>query len=227
MVRKQFRVGRSRTGLGLFATEFIKKGTFIVEYKGRRMRNADADKLADSGAKYLYEINNRWTVDGSSRRNVARYANHSCRPNAESDTTRDRRIIIRSTRNIYPGDEITYDYGKDYFDLIIKPLGCKCDKCLGKPFQPRPALPELNGAGRMNGKAHGKAALNGKAHLNGKAPLNGKAHLNGKAPNGKGRPNGKLNGKAHLNGKSHLNGTGRLTGRIHVTGKSGNSHHAS
>jgi len=132
MSRRPFRVGRSRTGLGLFATEEIKKGQFIVEYKGRRLRNEEADRRADRGAKYLYELNSRWTVDGSSRRNVARYANHSCRPNAESDVTRAKKIIIRAIKRIHPGDEITYDYGKDYFDLIIKPLGCKCDKCRGK-----------------------------------------------------------------------------------------------
>src|SRR3954471_10020790 len=128
MRRKPFRVGRSKTGLGLFAVEEISKGEFIVEYKGRRLRNEDADRLADRGAKYLCEINSRWTVDGSNRRNVARYANHSCRPNAESDVTRERKIVIRATKRIHPGDEITYDYGKDYFDLIIKPMGCKCDK---------------------------------------------------------------------------------------------------
>ncbi|MGZ3408873.1 MAG: SET domain-containing protein [Xanthobacteraceae bacterium] len=132
MPAKLFRVGRSKTGLGLFATDLIRKGTLIVEYKGRRLRNEVADAMADRGSKYLYEINNRWTIDGSSRRNVARYANHSCRPNAESDVTRQKKVIIRATRNIQPGNEITYDYGSDYFDLIIKPIGCKCEKCTGK-----------------------------------------------------------------------------------------------
>jgi uncharacterized protein len=131
MPQKQFRVGRSKTGLGLFATQLIRKGEFIVQYKGRKLRNEVADALADRGSKYLYEINNRWTIDGSNRRNVARYANHSCRPNAESDVTRQKKIIIRAIKKIQPGDEITYDYGTDYFDLIIKPLGCKCDKCIG------------------------------------------------------------------------------------------------
>jgi hypothetical protein len=132
MPQKQFRVGRSKTGLGLFATDLIRKGTLIVEYKGRRLRNEVADAMADRGSKYLYEINGRWTIDGSSRRNVARYANHSCRPNAESDVTRQKKVIIRAIKKIEPGQEITYDYGSDYFDLIIKPMGCKCDKCNGK-----------------------------------------------------------------------------------------------
>ena len=35
--------------------------------------------------KYLFELNNRWTIDGSVRKNVARYINHACKPNAESD----------------------------------------------------------------------------------------------------------------------------------------------
>ena len=77
-----FRVGRSRTGAGLFATDFIKKGTFIIEYWGKRVPTKTADDL---NSKYLFEINSRWTVNGSDRRNIARYINHSCRPNAEAD----------------------------------------------------------------------------------------------------------------------------------------------
>ena len=45
---------------------------------------------------------------------------------------RDRRVKIRAIKNIKPGDEITYDYGKDYFDAYIKPHGCRCDKCREK-----------------------------------------------------------------------------------------------
>jgi hypothetical protein len=128
--KKPFRVGRSRTGLGLFATEPIKKRTVIAEYTGRLLTTEQAEKCEARNARYLYEINSRWTIDGKSRRNVARYANHSCRPNAESDTTRDRRVVIRAIKNIKPGDEITYDYGEDYFDIYLKPIGCKCLKCI-------------------------------------------------------------------------------------------------
>ena len=81
--KRSFRVGRSRTGLGLFATEVIEKRAFIAEYKGRRLGNPEAERLEARGNRYLYEINSRWTIDGTSRRNLARYANHSCRPNAE------------------------------------------------------------------------------------------------------------------------------------------------
>src|SRR5712691_8999684 len=126
---KPYRVARSRTGLGLFATDAIANGAFIVEYTGRRIANAEAERLEARGARYMFEINRRRTVDGSSRRNVARYANHSCRPNAEADLVKGK-LILRAIRTIKPGDEITYDYGEEYFELFLKPLGCKCDQCI-------------------------------------------------------------------------------------------------
>jgi len=121
-----FRVGRSRTGLGLFATTEIRKGAFIVEYDGPRLTQAEVDRLGS--ARYLFEVNSRWTIDGSPRWNVARYVNHSCRPNAEPIESRGR-IRIKARRRIQPGEEITYNYGRTYFKDIIEPMGCKCVKC--------------------------------------------------------------------------------------------------
>ena len=64
------------------------------------------------------------------RKNVARYINHACRPNAESDVKpRKRKVYIRAIKNIEPGDEINYDYGTDYFKAYLKPIGCKCAAC--------------------------------------------------------------------------------------------------
>ena len=140
MPQRQFRIGRSRTGLGLFATDFIKKGKFIVEYKGRRVTSAESEKLENKGARYMYELNSRWAIDGSSRRNLGRYANQSCRPNAESDVIRGKKIIIRAIRNIKPGDEITYDYGRDYFRNVLMEIGgCKCVTCMEKAREERRA----------------------------------------------------------------------------------------
>jgi uncharacterized protein len=137
--KRPFRVGRSRTGLGLFATEPIEKGRLIAEYRGRMLTTEQAEKCEAKNAKYLYEVNSRWTIDGKNRRNLARYANHSCRPNAESDTLRGRRVIIRAIKKIKEGDEITYDYGEDYFDVYLKPIGCKCVKCVEKRREARRA----------------------------------------------------------------------------------------
>jgi SET domain-containing protein len=151
MPRRSFRVGRSRTGLGLFATEPIKKRAFIVEYTGRRLTTAQAEKLEARNARYLYEINSRWTIDGKSRRNIGRYANHSCRPNAESDTIRGKKVILRAIKNIKPGEEITYSYGSDYFDVYLKPVGCKCTKCIEKRREARRARAVKARRKRKNG----------------------------------------------------------------------------
>ena len=130
--KKPYRIGRSRTGLGLFATKRIKKGTKIIRYFGPLL---DSKKKKDDAIenKYLFELNNRWTIDGSVRENVARYINHACRPNAESDVRpRKRKVFIRAIKNIEPGEEISYDYGTDYFKAYLKPIGCKCDACAKK-----------------------------------------------------------------------------------------------
>src|SRR3954452_13803126 len=126
---KPYRIARSATGLGLFATKPIKKGTRIIRYFGPLL---DCDKETDDAVenKYLFQLTNRWTIDGSVRKNIARYINHACRPNAESDVHPiKRKVYIRAIKNIAPGEEINYDYGTDYFKEYLKPIGCKCDAC--------------------------------------------------------------------------------------------------
>ncbi|WP_213738533.1 SET domain-containing protein [Bradyrhizobium sp. dw_411] len=128
-LNKPYRVGRSRTGLGLFATKPIKKGAKIIRYFGPLL---DSRKKKDDAIenKYLFELNGRWTIDGSVRKNIARYINHACKPNAESDVSaRKRKVVIRAIKKIEPGEEINYDYGTDYFKAYLKPIGCKCDAC--------------------------------------------------------------------------------------------------
>src|SRR5262245_9034853 len=136
--RMPSRVGRWPTGRGLFATEAIEKAASTAEYKGRRIANAQAKRLEARGSRYMYEINSRFTVDGSSRSNMGRYANHSCRPNAESDVVKGK-VILRARKKIKPGEEITYDYGREYFDIFLKPNGCKCAECVERRRKARRA----------------------------------------------------------------------------------------
>jgi uncharacterized protein len=132
MPSRCFRVGRSATGLGLFATKAIARSAFIVAYRGRRIPTIEARaRERRFGAKYMFEINRRWTIDGSARWNLARYINHSCRPNAEA-LLRKGRIVFVALRRIVPSEEITLDYGKEYFELFIKNAGCRCVACRAK-----------------------------------------------------------------------------------------------
>lgn len=120
------KVKRSKSGLGLFANEALKKGNFVIEYKGIPMTHKEAEFHP---GKYLFEINGKVTIDGSSRKNIARYINHSCRPNCEP-YVKQGRVLIFTKRSILKGEELTYDYGQEYFDEFLKPGGCKCEFCL-------------------------------------------------------------------------------------------------
>jgi len=119
-------VRRTATGLGLFTLKPIKAGKRIIEYTGIIITNEEADR---KGGKYLFSLNNKYTLDGSPRSNTARYVNHSCRPNSEAFVI-GRRVWIYSARDIEAGEEITFDYGEAYFNEHIRPKGCKCEACL-------------------------------------------------------------------------------------------------
>lgn len=126
---RKYRIARARTGLGLFATKPYRKREYVVTYRGRKIANEEADRLEARGSRYMFEINSRWTIDGSSRRNTARYVNHSCRPNVEAIERKGGVIVYVSRRRIKPEEEITVDYGKDYFDAFITKSRCQCPKC--------------------------------------------------------------------------------------------------
>ena len=204
---KPYRVGRSPTGLGLFATKPIKKGTKIIRYFGPLL---DSRKKKDDAIenKYLFELTNRWTIDGSVRANIARYINHACKPNAESDVRpRKRKVFIRAIKNIEPGEEINYDYGTDYFKAYLKPIGCKCVACEKKRKKKRAEAraEKLRLKARAERKALKKAEKLAKAQEKLKQKL--KQKLNGAKANGKSRNGMHLNGKSR-SGK-HLNGNSR------------------
>ena len=121
-------VRRSSAGLGLFSESTIPKGACIIEYVGRIL---GPDEEETSRSKYLFEVSAKKTIDGSERGNKARYINHSCKPNCEPVIHRGR-VFIMAKRKIKPEEELTYDYGPDYFERIIQPKGCRCAACAEK-----------------------------------------------------------------------------------------------
>src|SRR5580700_1830198 len=131
MPSRFFRLGRSVTGLGLFATKPIKRAAYIATYRGRIIATKEADRREALGARYMFELNKRWTIDGSPRWNVARYINHSCKPNAKP-VSRNGGIVIVADRRIEPEEEITYSYGEEYLEYFLQSGGCRCAACRKK-----------------------------------------------------------------------------------------------
>lgn len=133
--RVKIRVMRSRAGLGLFALEPIPKGAFIIEYVGEVISAEEGDRRAAKN-RYIFAVDETHDIDGSPRWNLARYINHSCRPNADAEEIGGR-VFIKAKRDIMLGEEITYDYGREYFDDFIRGRGCRCAHCAKNPAQTR------------------------------------------------------------------------------------------
>src|SRR5215472_16115745 len=196
--KKPYRIARSRTGLGLFATKPIKKGTKIIRYFGPLLdsRKKKHDAIEN---KYLFELNDRWTIDGSVRKNIARYINHACKPNAESDVKpRKRRVYNRAIKNIEPGEEISYDYGTDYFKAYLKPIGCKCGACEKKRKKKRAEARAERAREREKAERKARRLAEKLAKAKEKLrKLNGTGrHANGKLADGR-FASGKLNGQGY------------------------------
>jgi len=101
------------SGTGVFAAERIPKNTRIIHYAGELISQAES---ARRERRYLrrqriwcFTVNRRWVRDAAVGGNMARYINHSCRPNCYVEVV-GRTIWIRAARTIPPGEELTYDY---------------------------------------------------------------------------------------------------------------------
>jgi SET domain-containing protein len=143
-------------GNGVFAATDLPKGVRLVQYRGRVITQAQADRRydgsSDSGHTFLFILNDDYVIDANFDGNAARWINHSCSPNCEavidehaSDRRRDR-VFIETIRPIKAGEEISYDYGivldEPYTPRLKKIWECRCGsrKCTGtilKPKRPR------------------------------------------------------------------------------------------
>jgi SET domain-containing protein len=120
---QKIRVGRGLSGLGIFAERPFRRSDYIVQYTGRIIRKGEPQD-----GRYLMTGRGGSAIDATARRHIARYINHSCRPNAYVVLTRFNRLYIYAKRRIEIGDEITINYGKEYFDYFIG-RNCRCEVC--------------------------------------------------------------------------------------------------
>ena len=117
---------RSRIhGSGVYATASIPKNKRIVDYAGEKISNQESlrreRRYIRRGHIWCFKLTTRTVIDAGVNGNVARFVNHSCRPNCYIDI-KDGVIWIRAARPIERGEELTYDYHTDG-DALIK---CRC-----------------------------------------------------------------------------------------------------
>lgn len=117
-------------GMGGFARKDIRAGTRIIEYVGEKMDKKEAQRRCEDGNVFVFEINDDFDIDGSVDWNPARWLNHSCAANAETDVVNDR-VWIVAKRDIRAGEEIVYNYNFDLDEFEDYPCRCGADHCVG------------------------------------------------------------------------------------------------
>ncbi len=128
---------------GVYATKNIVKSTKIIEYIGEKISKKEGDRRSarrikehlDSkvdGSVYIFELDNKYDIDGSPKYNKARYINHSCSPNCEVEIKQGK-IWIKSIKKIKKNEELSYDYGYSFDKDDFRDHPCKCgsNKCIG------------------------------------------------------------------------------------------------
>lgn len=115
-------------GNGVFAARDIPAGTRIIDYGGRRITSEQADAMHpvnpdDPFHTFFFSLSSGKIIDGGNRGTDARWINHSCAPNCETqENTAGTRVHIMALRDIKAGEELFYDYGLIMDGKITKKL---------------------------------------------------------------------------------------------------------
>ena len=139
---RRFFVRRSPVhGRGVFAVARISAGETILEYKGKLISWAAAQRryersAAEDGHTFFFDLDDGRVIDGAQGGNSARWVNHSCEPNCEAEQ-RGSRVFFQALRDIEPGEELFIDYRlfvEGRKTLALKKLyACRCGaaRCRG------------------------------------------------------------------------------------------------
>lgn len=145
-------------GWGLVLSESVKSGTFIVEYAGEIVNEAECarrlehDKVTGEENFYLMEISSNYVIDAKFKGSIARFINSSCHPNCETQrwvdaATNETRVGIFAREDIPAGTELTYDYNFAHFgDANSTSFMCMCGhpKCRGTLDAAKVSVPYLH-----------------------------------------------------------------------------------
>ncbi|XP_042603696.1 histone-lysine N-methyltransferase EHMT1 isoform X8 [Cyprinus carpio] len=127
-------------GWGVKTLQDIPQGTFVCEYVGEIISDAEADVRENDS--YLFSLDSKvgdmYCVDARFYGNISRFINHHCEPNlfpcrvfTSHQDLRFPHIAFFACKNISAGDELGFDYGDHFWDVKGKLFSCQCgsSKC--------------------------------------------------------------------------------------------------
>ena len=134
-------------GRGVYAVAPIEAGERIIEYTGELIDWDEAmDRHPHDPAQphhtFYFHIEDGRVIDALFGGNSSRWINHACEPNCETDEV-DGRVFIKALQDIFPGDELFYDYGltidERYTAKLKKEFACYCGSpdCRGTMLAPK------------------------------------------------------------------------------------------
>ena len=117
----------SNAGKGLFTTQFIPKGTLIVEYKGRITTWKDVLNGKTFNG-YVYYIKRNYVIDAMPyKKALGRFANDASGLNRRRGllnnskfVVRGNRVFIQAIKDVDIDEEILVSYGKEYWKVIAE-----------------------------------------------------------------------------------------------------------
>ncbi|WP_338414787.1 SET domain-containing protein-lysine N-methyltransferase [uncultured Sphaerotilus sp.] len=146
--QRRLQVRRSGVhGKGVYAQVPLRAGEIIIEYKGEvipwdeALRRHPHDP-SDPNHTFYFHIDDTHVIDGGVRGNSARWINHACAPNCETEDDNGR-IFIKALRDIAPGEELFFDYrlviDERYTAKLKKAYACRCGAadCRGTMLGPK------------------------------------------------------------------------------------------
>lgn len=138
-------------GKGVYTTAPIRKGARVTEYTGRRLPWKEAMDLPphrpdEPYHTFFFSLDNGDVIDANVGGNAARWINHSCDPNCETNEE-DNRIYVYALRALKAGDELFYDYkivpAERRTKKLEKEFACVCGSASCRGTMIAPAKPRV------------------------------------------------------------------------------------
>ena len=153
-------------GWGLTLHEDVKKGTFIIEYVGELITMAEfhsrieRSTLRNEEHNYYYmTMDGCRMIDAGPKGNIARFMNHSCDPNCETQkwtVNGDTKVGLFAVADIPAGTELTFNYQFEVMGDVKQKCLCGGTNCSGFIGEKPDPVPSRDG--KVNGDKSTKGA---------------------------------------------------------------------